>query len=82
MNLTGANLEGANLEGANLEGANLEGADFRWAYIDRSIWLQKDIDKYINFIKQSKFDEIYIYSEKTGEETRLTRDELLAQYPD
>lgn len=82
VNLSGANLIEANLSKANLRRANLRGVDLSEAYLNLSIWFQEDINKYIDIIKQSKFDEIYICSKKTGEETRLTRDELLAQYLD
>ena len=50
--------------------------------LDCSKWYQKDVEKYINIIKQTKFNAINIYPEKNNKWKTITRDELLAQYPD
>lgn len=81
-NLNRSNLSGTDLREANLSGVDLSGVSLRGANLDRSRWSKDDVEKYIDLIKQSEFDEIYICSEKTGEETLLTRKELLTKYPD
>lgn len=86
-NLVGANLKRtklvrANLYGADLRDAKLCGVDLRGVNLEHSKWLQKDIEKYISFIKQAKFDEIYIYFNKHEKGTALTRVELLSRYSD
>lgn len=88
-----ANLEGANLRGVNLQGANLCEADLRLvrfskadltqADLENSKWSQESIDYfYINFIKQSKFNLIYSYSNRTGRWRMLKRIDLMEWFPD
>lgn len=90
IDLTGANLSKANLSGTNLKGAIFRRADLRGANfnetvlnetdLDQSIWKQEDVEKYIDIIKQSEFEGIFICSDKTDEMRLITRSELLSQY--
>lgn len=88
--LGGADLREADLREADLGGADLMGADLReanlmGANLEESIFLKEEVDKYIDYIKQCSFDVIRIYSDSSDEKilvSRLTREELLARYPD
>ena len=72
-----ADLREADLRGADLSKTNLGGAD-----LDHSRWFQEDVDQYISFIKQAKFNMIYIYSKTPDKRRVLTRVELLSRHPD
>lgn len=84
--LRGANLSGVDSRIVHLGGINLFSHDFGVHLfkvdLDCSKWYQKDVEKYINIIKQTKFNAINIYPEKNNKWKTITRDELLAQYPD
>lgn len=62
-------------------GVNIRGADLRKADLDYSKWRKEELGQYINLIMQAKFNEIYIYSEETGENRKCTYAELLAECP-
>ncbi len=80
-NLSEADLKEAKLNEAILFGVNIRGADLRKADLDYSKWRKEELGQYINLIMQAKFNEIYIYSEETGENRKCTYAELLAECP-
>ena len=77
-----AKLRGAKLIDANLSQADLEGVDLKEVALECSIWSEKDIEEYIDMIKQAEFDTIFSCSETTGEKRLITHRELLIWYPD
>lgn len=77
-----SDLRKVDLSKANLEGANFKGADLREADLERSRWIQEDVDQYIDYIKQAKFNMIYICSKASRKRRKFTRIELLSRHLD
>ncbi len=61
-----------NLAGADLRGADLKGANLRTVNLTGTIWKAEDVNKYIDIIRQSNFEMIFIFSEKTGKMRMIT----------
>lgn len=92
-NLKGAKLRGANLKFANLTNTNfvntdLRNANFRnahlgntklkYARLERSVWLEEDINKLMSQLEYAVFESLYIV-DKRGESTLIKRDELFSK---
>ena len=80
--------ETADISRSYLRESKLKKTNLKEADLECSKWLFTSVDKYIDFIMQSKFDILYIYfddiyfGEKEKSRMPLTRNGLLDRYMD